>query len=155
MHQAELRPWTRVAFIQLSRRSDHRLQALAIQRPGPDLPAVAQDVDAVRSRLTAASDQLQQRLCQTAMIDGKLLIQEVIAQLRQRPPIPVSNFQLQQPHAALNGTKSFPPVNAARWRPRHAHVDIIGRQGAVAAERDAGRENWSRDRQDARRHRKH
>ena len=86
MHQAEPWAWTRFAFVKLSRRSNRRLKALAIERPGSDLPAFAQDVDAMRGRLAATPDQLQQRLRQTRMIDGKPLIQEVVAQLRQRLP---------------------------------------------------------------------
>ncbi len=43
---------------------------------------------------TTAADQLQQRLRQTRMIDGQILIEEVIAILRQRLPVLVSSFQL-------------------------------------------------------------
>jgi hypothetical protein len=124
MHQAELRTWTRSAFTKPFRRGDHGLQALAINRPGSDLPTFAQDVDAVYGWLAAvATDQLQKRLRQTRMIDGEPLIEEVIAELRQRLPIPVSNFQLQQPHAAFIGTKSFPLVNEAEPPPRRTGVD--------------------------------
>src|SRR6516164_3603034 len=120
MHQAEIPAWTRSAFTELLGCGHHCLQVLTIQvlaikRPGSDLLTFPQEVDAMRGCLTAAAtDQLQKRLRQTRMIDGELLIEEVIAKLRQRLPIPVSNFQLQQGHAACNGTKSFSPVNENR-----------------------------------------
>jgi len=79
MHQAESHTRTRLAFTKFSRRGNDRLQALAIKRPGSDLPAFAQDVDAMRGRLAAATDQLQKGLRQTRMIDGEPLIKEVIA----------------------------------------------------------------------------
>lgn len=85
----------RFAFVELSGRGRHGLQALAIKRPRSNLPAFAQEVDAIRGRLlVAAANQLQKRLRQARMVDGELLIEDVIAELRQRLPIPVSNFQL-------------------------------------------------------------
>jgi hypothetical protein len=117
MHQAGLRTRMRFAIIELFRRSNHRLQPLAIERPGPDLPAFTQEVDAMRGRPTAtAKYQLQKRLRQSRMIDRELLIKDIIAELRQRLPIPVSDFKLQQPHAAFIAINSFPPVNEARPR---------------------------------------
>ena len=115
----------RFAIIELFRRGNHRLQPLAIERPGPDLPPFTQEVDAMRGRLTAtAKDQLQKRLRQSRMIDRELLIKDVIAELRQRLPIPVSNFKPQQPHAAFIAINSFPPVNEARARlPARASAD--------------------------------
>jgi hypothetical protein len=104
MHQTESHTRTRFAFTKLSRLGDDCLQALAIKRPRSDLAAFAQDVDAVRGRLAAAADQLQKRLRQSRMINGEILIEEVVAELRQRLPITVSNFKLQQRHAAFNGT---------------------------------------------------
>ncbi|WP_156927982.1 hypothetical protein [Bradyrhizobium sp. Tv2a-2] len=105
MHEAETRLWTLFGCLELPRRGNHRLQAVAVERPKSDFPAFAQEVDAVRDLLSAAAtDQLQERLRQTRVIDGKLLIKDVIAELRQQLPMPVSNFQLQQPHAAFNGT---------------------------------------------------
>jgi len=114
MHQAKPRSRLQLAFVKPSRCGHHRFQALAIQRPRTDLAAFAHDVDAMHGRrLAVAADQPQQRLRQTRMIDGKILIEEVVAILRQRLPMLVSYFQLQQPHAAFMGTKSFLPVNAA------------------------------------------